>query len=58
MRIKNLFLTAMLSISSVIIYAQTAETFRQPYSLGEKISPNPNFTGEVWLAPLLSLIHI
>ena len=42
----------MLSISSVIIYAQTAETFRQPYSLGEKISPNPNFTGEVWLAPL------
>lgn len=52
MRIKNLFLTAMLSISSVIIYAQTAETFRQPYSLGEKISPNPNFTGEVWLAPL------
>ena len=52
MRIKNLFLTAMLSRSSVIIYAQTAETFRQPYSLGEKISPNPNFTGEVWLAPL------
>lgn len=52
MRIKNLFLTAMLSISSVIIYAQTAETFRQPYPLGEKISPNPNFTGEVWLAPL------
>ena len=42
----------MLSISSVIIYAQTAETFRQPYPLGEKISPNPNFTGEVWLAPL------
>ena len=52
MRIKNLFLTAMLSISSVIIYAQTAETSRQPYPLGEKISPNPNFTGEVWLAPL------
>ncbi|WP_455511215.1 cupin domain-containing carboxymuconolactone decarboxylase family protein [Butyricimonas paravirosa] len=52
MNIKNLFLMAMLSISSVGAYAQTAEAFRQPYPLGEKISPNPNFTGEVWLAPL------
>lgn len=52
MRIKNLFFTAMLSISSVFAYAQTAETFRQPYPLGDKISPNPNFTGEVWLASL------
>lgn len=34
------------------IQAQTAEDFRQPYPLGDKISPNPNFTGEVWLAPL------
>lgn len=42
----------MLSISYFVTYAQTAETFRQPYPLGEKISPNPNFTGEVWLAPL------
>lgn len=42
----------MLSISSVMVYAQTAETFRQPYPLGEKLSPTPNFTGEVWLAPL------
>lgn len=52
MRIKNLFFTAMLSISSVFAYAQTAETFRQPYPLGDKLSPNPNFTGEVWLASL------
>ena len=52
MKIKNLFFTAMLSISSVATYAQTAETFRQPYPLGDKLSPNPNFTGEVWLAPL------
>ena len=52
MNVKNLFLTAMLSISCVGTYAQTAETFRQPYPLGDKISPNPNFTGEVWLAPL------
>ena len=42
----------MLSISYLMTYAQTAETFRQPYPLGEKLSPNPNFTGEVWLAPL------
>lgn len=52
MRIKNLFFTTMLSISSVFAYAQTAETFRQPYPLGDKLSPNPNFTGEVWLASL------
>lgn len=52
MRIKNLFFTAMLSISSVFAYAQTAKTFRQPYPLGDKLSPNPNFTGEVWLASL------
>ena len=52
MKIKSLFFTAMLSISSVGAYAQSADTFRQPYPLGNKISPNPNFTGEVWLAPL------
>ena len=52
MNVKNLFLTAMLSISCAGVYAQTAETFRQPYPLGDKISPNPHFTGEVWLAPL------
>ena len=51
MKIKNLFFTTMLSISYLMTYAQTAETFRQPYPLGEKLSPNPNFTGEVWLAP-------
>lgn len=52
MKIKNLFFTTILSISYLMTYAQTAETFRQPYPLGEKISPNPNFTGKVWLAPL------
>ena len=30
--------------------AQTAETFKQPYPLGSKLSPNPNFTGDVWLS--------
>lgn len=52
MKIKILFITTMMAISSVAVYAQSAETFRQPYPLGEKLSPNPNFTGEVWLAPL------
>lgn len=52
MKIKNLFFTAMLSISYLVTHAQTADNFCQPYPLGEKLSPNPNFTGEVWLAPL------
>lgn len=53
MNINNLFFITMVSISSVAMYAQSpAETFRQPYPLGDKFSPNPNFTGEVWLAPL------
>lgn len=42
----------MLCISSVAGHAQTAETFRQPYPLGKELSPTPNFTGQVWLAPL------
>ena len=52
MKISNLFFMAILCASSATVYAQTAETFRQPYPLGEKLSPNPNFTGEVWLASL------
>lgn len=52
MKTKNLFIAIMMAISSVTVYAQNAETFRQPYPLGDKLSPNPNFTGEVWLAPL------
>ncbi|MGN0044790.1 cupin domain-containing carboxymuconolactone decarboxylase family protein [Alistipes indistinctus] len=52
MKTKNLFIAIMMVISSVSVYAQNAETFRQPYPLGDKLSPNPNFTGEVWLAPL------
>lgn len=52
MKIKILFITAMMAISSIAVYAQSAENFRQPYPLGDKLSPNPNFTGKVWLAPL------
>lgn len=50
MRLFSIILLFALSVSG--IHAQATETFRQPYPLGEKISPNPNFTGEVWLAPL------
>ena len=32
--------------------SMTVESFRQPYPAGEKISPSPNFSGEVWLASL------
>lgn len=50
---KSLVITALLFLTATVAaYAQTAETFRQPYALGEKLSPNPNFTGEVWLARL------
>ena len=52
MKIRNLFFMAQLCVTSATVYAQTSETFRQPYPLGEKLSPTPNFTGEVWLAPL------
>lgn len=50
---KSLIITAFLLLTlTAWAFAQTAETFRQPYPLGKKLSPNPNFTGEVWLAPL------
>lgn len=52
MKFNRLVLTGMLCITSVAGHTQTAETFRQPYPIGKKLSPNPNFTGEVWLAPL------
>lgn len=50
MKLLITFLMTVLSIMETT--AQTAQTFRQPYPLGDKLSPNPNFTGEVWLAPL------
>ncbi len=32
------------------IMAQTAETFKQPYPLGQQLPTNNNFTGKVWLS--------
>lgn len=52
MKYKFTSLLIALLCSIINVYAQNAETFRQPYPLGDKLSPNPNFTGEVWLAPL------
>lgn len=52
MKIRISFFITMACVLSVAGHAQTAETFRQPYPLGDRLSPNPNFTGGVWLAPL------
>lgn len=52
MNMKFLIIVLLLNMSVLRVAAQSAETFRQPYPLGEKLSPTPNFTGEVWLAPL------
>lgn len=51
MCIKNKFLTAVVAVTfSAFATAQTADSFKQPYPLGSKLSPNPNFTGDVWLS--------
>ncbi|UVR59987.1 carboxymuconolactone decarboxylase family protein [Bacteroides fragilis] len=53
---KSLAITVLLLLSVGVKAQNNPETtFRQPYPLGEKLSPNPNFTGEVWLAPLSEL---
>lgn len=50
---KSLAITVLLLLSLGVKAQDNPETkFRQPYPLGEKLSPNPNFTGDVWLAPL------
>ena len=51
MDIKSKILTIVVAVMfSSHAAAQTAETFKQPYPLGSKLSPNPNFTGDVWLS--------
>ena len=51
MCIKNKILTAVVAVTfSAFATAQTAESFKQPYPLGSKLSPNPNFMGDVWLS--------
>lgn len=48
---KAVVLLAALFIT-ISTMAQDANSFRQPYELGQKITPNPNFIGDAWLAPL------
>lgn len=51
MCIKDKILTAVAAVTfSAFATAQTADSFKQPYPLGSKLSPNPNFTGDVWLS--------
>ena len=51
MDIKSKILTVAVAVMfSSHVAAQTAETFKHPYPLGSKLSPNPNFTGDVWLS--------
>lgn len=51
MCIKNKILTVVVAVTfSAFATAQTADSFKQPYPLGSKLSPNPNFTGDVWLS--------
>ncbi len=51
MDIKSKILTMAVAVMfSAHAAAQTIETFKQPYPLGSKLSPNPNFTGDVWLS--------
>lgn len=49
---KKWIIAAFAVLSTVMTMAQNAEDFKQPYPLGQKSSSNPNFTGEVWLAPV------
>lgn len=45
MKQNKLFLIAMVCLLSVTGYAQTTDTFRQPYPLGKKTIPEPEFYG-------------
>lgn len=49
---KTIIIATLAVLNTITAMAQNAEDFRQPYSLGQKLSSNPNFTGDVWLAPV------
>lgn len=49
MRIKTILLYAAIMFATTTM-AQTAETFTQPYPLGQQLPVNNNFTGDVWLS--------
>lgn len=45
-------ISGMLLTGILALQAQTAADFKQPYPLGVKLSPNANFSGDVWLSNL------
>lgn len=49
---RMLITTVSVLLWALAAMAQNTTDFRQPYPLGEKLPANPNFTGEVWLAPI------
>lgn len=49
---KTMLVSSLICLAACGAQAQNIEAFRQPHPAGQKISPNPNFSGEVWLAPL------
>lgn len=48
----KLIILLVMTLMQYNVNAQNAEDFRQPYPLGTELSPNKNFSGRVWLAPL------
>ncbi len=47
---KTILLMAAATMVAATAMAQTAETFKQPYPLGQQLPVNNNFTGNVWLS--------
>lgn len=49
---KKWIIAAFTAFSTMNGMAQNVEDFKQPYPAGQKLTPTPNFTGEVWLEPV------
>ncbi len=47
---KTILSIVVATMFAATIMAQTAETFKQPYPLGQQLPTNNNFTGKVWLS--------
>ncbi len=45
--------TVSVLLWTLTVMAQNAIDFKQPYPLGEQLPTNSNFTGKVWLAPII-----
>lgn len=49
---KKMIIAAFAVLITTMTMAQNIENFRQPYPPGQKLPSTPNFTGDVWLAPV------